>query len=153
MEGLVLKNDGKTIENKTPAIFDLKNYADVMPYVDDDMNTLQTKVLYIETSRGCPYKCEFCLASLDNKVRYLPIDSIKNTLLFMMQHGKVVKFLDRTFNIKKDFTIAIFEFILEHHQPKNVFQFEITADIIHPDIIAFIQEKVPVGLFRFEIGI
>jgi anaerobic magnesium-protoporphyrin IX monomethyl ester cyclase len=153
VEGLVFKNDGKIIENKAPAIFDLKNYADVMPYADDDMNTLQTKVLYIETSRGCPYKCEFCLASLDNKVRYLPIDSIKNTLLFMMQHGKVVKFLDRTFNIKKDFTIAIFEFILEHHQPKNVFQFEITADIIHPDIIAFIQEKVPVGLFRFEIGI
>ena len=70
-----------------------------------------------------------------------------------MQHGKVIKFLDRTFNIKKDFTIDIFKFILENYRPGNVFQFEITADIIHPDIIAFINEKVPKGLFRFEIGI
>ncbi len=151
--GLVYKKDGKTKENKAPAMFELKNFEEIMPYADDDISTLQNKVLYIETSRGCPYKCEFCLASLDNKVRYLPNDTIKQTLLYMMQHGKVVKFLDRTFNIKKDFTIAIFQFILDNHQPQNVFQFEITADIIHPDIIAFIQEKVPVGLFRFEIGI
>jgi radical SAM superfamily enzyme YgiQ (UPF0313 family) len=109
--------------------------------------------LYIETSRGCPYKCGFCLASLDNKVRYLPDTTIKATLLYMMQHGRVIKFLDRTFNIKRDFTIDIFKFILENHRPENVFQFEITADILHPDIIKFIHENVPVGLFRFEIGI
>jgi hypothetical protein len=71
----------------------------------------------------------------------------------MMNHGKVIKFLDRTFNIKKDFTLEIFQFILDHHQPNNDFQFEITADIVHPDIIQFIQEKIPKGLFRFEIGI
>lgn len=151
--GLVYKQNGQVFSNPTPPVFDLKNFADIMPYADDDIEVLRNKILYMETSRGCPYKCEFCLASLDNKVRYLPDESIRNTLLFMMRHGKVIKFLDRTFNIKKDFTIGMFEFILDHHHPHNIFQFEITADIIHPDIISFIQERVPPGLFRFEIGI
>ena len=150
---LVRKDNLKIIKNTSAPMFDLKNFEQSMPYQFDNFEELKNKVLYIETSRGCPYKCEFCLASLDNKVRYLPDPSIKKTLLFMMEHGKVVKFLDRTFNIKRDFTIDIFKFILEHHRPNNVFQFEITADILHPDIINFIHENVPKGLFRFEIGI
>lgn len=150
---LVFKKDGQVIANPVAPMFDLKNFANSMPYRFDKPEELANKVLYIETSRGCPYKCEFCLASLDNKVRYLPDASIKATLLHMMQHGRVVKFLDRTFNIKRDFTIDIFKFILEHHRPENVFQFEITADILHPDIIKFIHKEVPHGLFRFEIGI
>ncbi|MEO8150499.1 MAG: radical SAM protein [Bacteroidia bacterium] len=133
--------------------FDLENYIGVNPYQYDKTEDLYNKVCYIETSRGCPYKCEFCLASLDNKVRMLPMEDIKSNLLYLMQHGRVIKFLDRTFNIKRDFTIDMFQFILEHHQPGNVFQFEITADIVHPDIVKFIQEHVPKGLFRFEIGI
>ena len=124
-----------------------------MPYADDTVGDLYNKVLYIETSRGCPYKCGFCLASLDNKVRYLPDTQIKATLLHMMEHGRVVKFLDRTFNIKKDFTLDIFKFILANYKPQNIFQFEITADILHPDIIQFIHDHVPHNLFRFEIGI
>lgn len=133
--------------------FDVKNYEHIMPYQNDDIAALKNKVCYIETSRGCPYKCEFCLASLDNKVRYLPNNAIKANLLHLMKHGKVIKFLDRTFNVKKDFTIDIFKFILENHRPGNVFQFEITADIVHPEIIQFIHDHMPPGLFRFEIGI
>ena len=153
VSSLVWKNGAEVKTNKMAPMFDLKRFENSMPYRFDNPEELGNKVLYIETSRGCPYKCEFCLASLDNKVRYLPNDSIKATLLYMMQHGKVVKFLDRTFNIKKDFTIDIFKFILENYRPDNVFQFEITADILHPDIIKFIHEHVPDNLFRFEIGI
>jgi anaerobic magnesium-protoporphyrin IX monomethyl ester cyclase len=150
---LVFKTAEGVKHNPEAPMFDLLNFSGIRPYQNDTPKELYNKVCYIETSRGCPYKCEFCLASLDNKVRYLPNEDIKANLLYLMQHGRVVKFLDRTFNIKKDFTIDMFKFILEHHRPENVFQFEITADIVHPDIIKFIQDHVPAGLFRFEIGI
>ncbi len=154
VSSLVRKDaEGDALYNSEVKGFDLQNYADMQPYRHDPPETLRNKVLYIETSRGCPYKCEFCLASLDNKVRYLPMPSIKTMLLYLMQHGRVIKFLDRTFNIKKVFTLEIFEFILANYREGNVFQFEITADILHPDIVRFIQERVPRGLFRFEIGV
>ena len=150
----LVRKEGETIVyNPQNVSFDVKLYRDIRPYMDDKTEEIQSKVAYIETSRGCPYKCEFCLASLDNKVRYLPNEHIKDTLLFLINNGKVIKFLDRTFNMKRDFTIDIFEFILANYRPGNVFQFEITADILHPDIVQFILEKVPAGLFRFEIGI
>ncbi len=153
IENLAYKTaEGIQVTKKT-LNFDLAGYAGINPYIFDQQEELEKKVGYIETSRGCPYKCEFCLASLDNKVRFLPNADLKANLLYLMQHGSVIKFLDRTFNIKRDFTIDIFQFILQHRRPNNVFQFEITADIVHPDIVQFIQEHVPPGVFRFEIGI
>jgi anaerobic magnesium-protoporphyrin IX monomethyl ester cyclase len=151
--GLIWKDENGIHENPAPPLFDLSRLSAIMPYADDPVEQLRSKVLYIETSRGCPYKCGFCLASLDNKVRQLPDDAIKATLLHLMTHGKTIKFLDRTFNIKKQFTLDIFRFILDNRRPGNIFQFEITADILHPDIISFINAEVPPGLFRFEIGI
>lgn len=151
--GLVYKENNEIKQNPSPPIFDVKNFENTLFYEYDEPNSLKNKVLYLETSRGCPYKCEFCLASLDNKVRYFPMKTIKENLLFMMEHGRVIKFLDRTFNLKKEFTIDIFQVILDNYKEGNVFQFEITADILHPAIIEFINKKVPKGLFRFEIGI
>lgn len=153
VKGLIRKENGEIHAAPPPPVFDLQEYRDLLPYRADPPETLRHRVAYIETSRGCPYKCEFCLASLDNKVRYLPMETIKAHLSYLMEHGRVIKFLDRTFNIRKDFTLDIFRFILENYRPGNVFQFEITADILHPDIIRFIQEEAPEGLFRFEIGI
>ncbi|WP_235802725.1 B12-binding domain-containing radical SAM protein [Vaginella massiliensis] len=150
---LVYKLHNEVKFNKAHLQFDINLLENRNPYQYDDPKNLKHKVCYIETSRGCPYKCEFCLASLDNKVRYLPMHTIKSNLLYLMQHGKTIKFLDRTFNVKKAFTLELFQFILDHHRPENVFQFEITADIVHPEIIDFINQKVPKGLFRFEIGI
>jgi anaerobic magnesium-protoporphyrin IX monomethyl ester cyclase len=150
---LAWKKDGEVRYMERDTMYDMSNFIGVNPYLHDPAEDLYNKISYIETSRGCPYKCEFCLASLDNKVRYLPMKDIKDNLLYLMQNGRVIKFLDRTFNMKRDFTLDVFQFILDHHRPENVFQFEITADILHPDIIQFINEKVPKGLFRFEIGI
>lgn len=150
---LAWKKNGELNYMERDTMYDMSNFIGVNPYINEPPEELYNKVSYIETSRGCPYKCEFCLASLDNKVRYLPMADIKNNLLYLMEHGRVIKFLDRTFNMKRDFTLEVFQFILDHHKPGNVFQFEITADILHPDIIQFINEKVPRGLFRFEIGI
>ena len=153
ISNLVSKADGELIFHNQEESFELSTYEHTNPYQNEDPTTLFNRVLYIETSRGCPYKCEFCLASLDNRVRYLPIDHIKKNLLYLMTHGRVIKFLDRTFNVKKDFTLDIFQFILDNARPDNVFQFEITADILHPAIMQFIKDKVPKGMFRFEIGI
>jgi anaerobic magnesium-protoporphyrin IX monomethyl ester cyclase len=150
---LVHKSEGEVKMFPKDLTFNLEDYRGINPYENDDASHLYNKVCYVETSRGCPYKCEFCLASLDNKVRYLPIEDIKANLLYLMERGRTIKFLDRTFNVKKDFAIDIFQFILDHHRPGNVFQFEITADIVHPDIVAFIQKHIPKDLFRFEIGI
>lgn len=147
------ENPLSTLYSPIDCNFNVKNLADRNPYQYDNPKELNNKVCYIETSRGCPYKCEYCLASLDNNVRDLPVDTVKQNLKYLMEHGRIIKFLDRTFNVKKDFTIDLFQFILDNHKPDNVFQFEITADIIHRDIIRFIQEHVPTGLFRFEIGI
>lgn len=153
IEGICWKNNSTVVRNPPALKTPVGCLAAIQPYADDDINELAHKVLYIETSRGCPYKCHFCLASLDNKVRYLPETYIFKTLEFLIQHGKTIKFLDRTFNLKKEFTLKIFDFILKHHKPGQTFQFEITSDILHPDIIAYIRSEMPPGLLRFEIGI
>jgi anaerobic magnesium-protoporphyrin IX monomethyl ester cyclase len=151
--GIFWKNNDTVIRNPPALKTPVECLAAIQPYADDITSEMANKVLYIETSRGCPYKCHFCLASLDNKVRYLPESYIFDTLKYLILHGKTIKFLDRTFNLKKEFTLKIFDFIVKHHKPNQTFQFEITSDILHPDIISYIRTKIPPRILRFEIGI
>ncbi len=118
---------------------------------DIDFNPHQ--IQYIETSRGCPYKCSYCLASLEEKVRYFELDQIKTNIKMLIDNGaKTFKFLDRTFNLNIKNSIEVINFIIEHHKPGNSFQFEITGDILDDRILDAIH-KAPKDLFRFEIGI
>ncbi|KGP72216.1 B12-binding domain-containing radical SAM protein [Pontibacillus yanchengensis] len=121
---------------------------------EEDLPDLSKRVTYVETSRGCPFTCQFCLSSIEFGVRYFDIDRMKDELTYLMDHGaKTIKFLDRTFNINRKYAFEMFDFLIKHHRPGVVFQFEITADIMRPEVLEFINENAPEGLFRFEIGV
>src|SRR5690606_38368289 len=116
----------------------------------EDFPNLSKRVVYIETSRGCPFTCQFCLSSIEVGVRYFNREKIKEDILFLMEHGaKTLKFVDRTFNISRSYAMEMFQFLIDHHYPGTVFQFEITADIMRPEVLQFLNENAPEGLFRF----
>jgi anaerobic magnesium-protoporphyrin IX monomethyl ester cyclase len=151
--GLVWKHHGILIDNGTAPLAPIQQWQKFNPYRSIPNDELLHKISYFETSRGCPHCCEFCLAGLQNNLRYFPMPVIHQNLTFLMERARVIKFLDRTFNANPKFAIEVFQFILDNHKPGNVFQFEIKADILQVELIEFINTKVPAGLFRFEIGI
>jgi len=119
-----------------------------------DWEHLKNKIQYVETSRGCPFHCSYCLASLENSVRYHDIENVKSEMQYLMEHGaRVFKFLDRTFNINPVYAKEMFDFILKNHQQGMSFQFEITGDLLKKELIEYLNEFAPKNLFRFEIGI
>ncbi|MFD2610992.1 B12-binding domain-containing radical SAM protein [Paenibacillus gansuensis] len=119
----------------------------------EDIPSLANRVVYFETSRGCPFSCQFCLSSIEVGVRYFDIERTKEDILYLIANGaKLIKFVDRTFNIKRDYALEIFEFLIANHQG-CVFQFEITADIMRPEVLDYLAEHAPPGVFRFEIGV
>ncbi|THE09690.1 DUF4080 domain-containing protein [Bacillus timonensis] len=121
---------------------------------EEDLPHLSKRVTYIETSRGCPFNCQFCLSSIEVGVRYFDREKIKDDIRFLMDHGaKTIKFVDRTFNISRSYAMEMFQFLIDEHRPGTVFQFEITADIMRPEVIDFLNKNAPAGLFRFEIGV
>ena len=86
-------------------------------------------------------------------VRYFDLERVKADLLYLINSGaKLIKFVDRTFNIRRDYALEVFRFLIDNHQG-CVFQFEITADIMRPEVLAFLNEHAPKGNFRFEIGV
>jgi anaerobic magnesium-protoporphyrin IX monomethyl ester cyclase len=119
----------------------------------EDLQTLANRVVYFETSRGCPFSCSFCLSSIEVGVRYFSMERTKTDLLYLIDSGaKLIKFVDRTFNIKRDYALEIFEFLIQNHRG-CVFQFEITADIMRPEVLDYLADHAPPGIFRFEIGV
>jgi anaerobic magnesium-protoporphyrin IX monomethyl ester cyclase len=113
---------------------------------------LSRGLVYLETSRGCPYSCSFCMSALDRTVRSFSPERIKEDLLFLMQQRiPRVKLVDRTFNYDAARAREIFAFILAHNHTSR-FHFEIGAHLLDPDTLSLL-EAVPTGLFQFEIGV
>lgn len=149
---LSYKENNHIYSNPIQEIKDL-NQLNLPYFLKEDQPHIKHKISYIESSRGCPYKCSYCLSSLEKTVRFFDINMVKKAILYLMENGsKTIKFLDRTFNANKN-TMELLEFIILNHNKKTVFQFEITGDILDPKIIDYLNTHAPKGLFRFEIGI
>lgn len=142
--------------SKEVAKADLEKIATLAsPYtLEEDRETMKNKLIYFETSRGCPYQCQYCLSSLDKGVRYFPKEYLLDNLKYLIDNGaKLIKFLDRTFNLNKEHTLTIFNFLIENYRPKLSCQFEIYADLLKDEMIDYLNENLPTDFFRFEIGI
>ena len=146
----IVYQENKTI-HQTP-LRDIMNMDDlVFPY--EDLKDFEHKIIYYESSRGCPFSCSYCLSSIDKKLRLRSFSLVEKELEFFLAH-KVpqVKFVDRTFNCKKSHAMAIWTYIKEHDNGITNFHFEVAADLLTEDEIALIQTMRP-GLIQLEIGV
>ncbi|WHY68500.1 B12-binding domain-containing radical SAM protein [Neobacillus sp. SuZ13] len=151
--GIALREDQQIVITPQINKLDLKELPSPYRFPEDIAN-LGKRVTYIETSRGCPFSCQFCLSSIEVGVRYFDREKIKEDIRYLMANGaKTIKFVDRTFNISRSYAMEMFRFLIDEHLPGTVFQFEITADIMRPEVIEFLNQEAPKGLFRFEIGV
>jgi len=151
--GICYMQDNKFMINPQGPKIDLREMPS--PYrFEEDIPHLSKRITYIETSRGCPFSCQFCLSSIEVGVRYFNREKVKEDIRYLMDHNaKIIKFVDRTFNISRSYAMEMFQFLIDEHRPGVVFQFEITADIMRPEVIQFLNDNAPAGLFRFEIGV
>ena len=124
-----------------------------VPFVYHDMKKFENKIIYYETSRGCPFSCSYCLSSIDKRLRFRSLDLVFNELQFFLDH-KVpqVKFVDRTFNCKHDHAMAIWKYIQEQDNGITNFHFEVAADLLNDEEIRLIRQMRP-GLIQLEIGV
>ncbi|MEH7177389.1 B12-binding domain-containing radical SAM protein [Neobacillus vireti] len=153
VHGIAYRDNGQVKITPQMNKLDLRELPSPYRFTEDKTH-LGKRVTYIETSRGCPFSCQFCLSSIEVGVRYFDREKIKDDIRYLMANGaKTIKFVDRTFNISRSYAMEMFRFLIDEHLPGTVFQFEITADIMRPEVIEFLNNEAPKGLFRFEIGV
>lgn len=120
----------------------------------EDQNDKSKKILYFETSRGCPFQCQYCLSSLEKGLRFFSREYLEKQLDIVIHSGaKVVKLLDRSFNANVDHALFILEYLFTHYVEGQQFQFEINADVLQQPILDYLNQHAPKGLIRLEIGI
>lgn len=126
---------------------------EALPFVYDELDSFKNKILYYESSRGCPYSCSYCLSSSTSGVRFLPEERVLSDLSFFLEHKpKQVKFVDRTFNANKTHALMIWKHLILHDNGVTNFHFEISANTITHDMIDVLRGARN-GLFQFEIGV
>lgn len=124
-----------------------------VPFAYENLEDFENRIIYYESSRGCPFSCSYCLSSIDKKLRFRDINLVKKELQFFLDH-KVpqVKFVDRTFNCKHDHAMAIWQYIKDHDNGITNFHFEISADLIRENELELMSTMRP-GLIQLEIGV
>lgn len=149
LQGLVYRKEGKIIDQGMAPFVDL----DQVPFVYKDFGLFKNKILYYETSRGCPFCCSYCLSSVDEKVRFRSLKLVEKELEAFLEAGvPQVKFVDRTFNCNKNHAMAIWTYIKDHDRGLTNFHFEIGGDLLDEDSLALFEQMRP-GLIQLEIGV
>ncbi|MBQ6843409.1 MAG: B12-binding domain-containing radical SAM protein [Agathobacter sp.] len=124
-----------------------------IPFCYDKMADFSNRIIYYESSRGCPFSCSYCLSSVDKKLRFRDLELVKEELQFFIdQKVPQVKFVDRTFNCHHEHAMEIWKYILEHDNGVTNFHFEISADLINEEELLLMKQMRP-GLIQLEIGV
>ena len=149
MTGICYRDGDQIIHNGWRQIMDLSS----IPFIYKDLSEFKNRIIYYESSRGCPFSCSYCLSSVDKKLRFRDLFLVKKELQFFLDH-KVpqVKFVDRTFNCKHDHAMAIWKYINEHDNGVTNFHFEISADLLREEELQEMSTMRP-GLIQLEIGV
>ena len=142
-------HEGTIQENPWRKAMDLSK----VPFIYRDIKEFEHKIIYYESSRGCPFSCSYCLSSIDKKLRFRELELVKKELQFFIdQKVPQVKFVDRTFNCNHAHAMSIWKFLAEHDRGMTNFHFEISADMLNDEEVALIQSMRP-GLIQLEIGV
>ena len=149
MTGICYRDGDQIIHNGWRQIMNLSS----IPFIYKDLSEFKNRIIYYESSRGCPFSCAYCLSSIDKKLRFRDTETVKKELQFFIDN-KVpqVKFVDRTFNCKHDHAMAIWKYINEHDNGVTNFHFEISADLLREEELQEMSTMRP-GLIQLEIGV